>query len=201
VAAPRFPKPEPSARRVRREQRAPLTRVERVQLLTRIVGTGLLVALGVAIFWKQAAIRDDEASLAGRWFGALLSGSVGTSRDVVYFSWLHGSAVGMRITSECTVALLLGPLCLLAAALLAFARTRWYRVLLGLSVGLATAVVVNQLRLVLIAVAMQRWGLSGYHVSHKFVGTVIALAGFVAAALLMLRIATASSARRSHARS
>jgi exosortase/archaeosortase family protein len=106
----------------------------------------------------------------------------------------------MRITSECTVALLLAPLCLLAAALIAFARTRWYRVLLGLSVGLVTAVVVNQLRLGLIAVSMQRWGLNGYHVSHKFVGTVIALAGFVAAALAMLRIATASTSRAGHVR-
>jgi exosortase/archaeosortase family protein len=179
----RFPAPAPRARRRR-------SAGEIAALLTRMAGALVLAAVGVVTLWQQALIRDDEASLAGRWFGAVLGGPVAASHDVVYFSWARGSAIGMRITGECTVALLTGPLCLLGAALLAFARPRWHRVLVGLAVGLVTVIVVNQLRLALIAVSMQHWGMTGYHVSHKFVGTVVALAGFVAAALAMLRIAT-----------
>jgi exosortase/archaeosortase family protein len=147
------------------------------------------------MFWQQGRIRADEASLAGEWFGAVLGGSVNTSKDVVYFSWVDGPAVGMRITAECTVALLTGPLCLLGGALLGFTRARWQRLLVGLAAGLVAVVVVNQVRLVLIAISIQHWGMPGYDVSHKFVGTVVALAGFVAASLLMLRIATANERR------
>lgn len=161
----------------------------------RVTGALCLAALGALMFWQQGVIRDGEATLAGDWFGTVLGGSVHTSEDVVYFSWVDGRAVGMRITAECTVALLTGPLCLLGGTLLAFTRARWQRLLVGVAAGLVAVVVVNQLRLVLIAVSMQHWGLPGYHVSHKFVGTVVALAGFVAGTLLMLRIATADQRR------
>lgn len=161
----------------------------------RVVGAMCLVALGVLMFWQQGRIRADEASLAGGWFGAVLGGSVDTSKDVVYFSWLNGPAVGMRITAECTVALLTAPLCILAGAILGFTRARWSRLLAGLAAGLIAVVAVNQIRLALIAVSMQHWGMPGYDVSHKFIGTVVALVGFVAGTLMMLRIATADQHR------
>jgi exosortase/archaeosortase family protein len=156
----------------------------------RLAGAASLAVIGVVMLWLQASIRVAEASLAGHWFPAVLTGWVGTSHDVVFFSRLHGSMIGIRITSECTVALLTGPLCLLAAALIAFAHTQWRRSLTGLLAGLLIVIAVNQIRLAIIAIAMQHWGMSGYEVSHKFVGTLIALAGFAVAALAMLKIAT-----------
>ena len=161
----------------------------------RVAGAVCLFALGASMFWQQGRIRAEEATLAGEWFGVLLGGSVNTSKDVVYFSWLNGSAVGMRITAECTVALLTGPLCLFGGVVLAFTRARWQRLLVGLTAGLVAVVLVNQVRLMLIAISMQHWGMPGYDVSHKFVGTVVALVGFVAGTLLMLRIATANERR------
>lgn len=162
----------------------------------RVAGALCLVGLGLLMFWQQGWIRNEEATLAGDWFGVVLGGSVNTSKDIVYFSWLDGPAVGMRITAECTVALLTGPLCLFGAAMLAFTRARWHRLLVGLAAGLVALVVVNQVRLMLIAISLQQWGMPGYDVSHKFVGTVVALVGFVAGTLLMLRIATANERRR-----
>jgi exosortase/archaeosortase family protein len=156
----------------------------------RAIGAVVLAAFGVLMFVKQSWIRDDEAHLAGNWFGAVLDGSAKTSHNVVYFSWLGRSEVGMRISTECTVAMLTAPLCIVAAALLMFARARWSRLVVGLAVGLTILVGINQLRLALIAVSMQHWGMTGYDVSHKFLGTVVALAGFVVGVLTMLRIAT-----------
>lgn len=161
----------------------------------RVAGALCLVALGVLMFWQQGWIRTEEATIASGWFGAVLGGSVNASEDVVYFSWLNGAAVGMRITAECTVALLTGPLCLFGGAMLAFTRARWRRLLVGLAAGLVAVVVVNQIRMALIAISLQQWGMPGYHVSHKFVGTVVALIGFVAGTLLMMRIATANERR------
>lgn len=192
MTAPRFPKPEPQVRE--REPRAGAA-----HRALRVLGALVLVAAAVVVVWQQAAVRDGEASLAGHWFGTVLSGSVGSSRDVIWFGWVHGPAVGMQITSECTVALLLGPLFLLGAGLLAFTKARWNRLIFGLAAGMTVVVVVNQLRLAMIAVSTQHWGIGGYDVSHKFVGTLFALAGFAAAALLMLKIGTKRTRRAAHA--
>jgi exosortase/archaeosortase family protein len=173
-----------------------MTRAERS---LRIFGALLLAAAGVAVIWLQGTVRDDEASIAGRWFGAVLHGKVSSAHDVVVFPWSKGPLVGLKITSECTVALLLGPLIILAGLMLAVTTIRVQRLLAGLTAGLAVVVLVNQLRLALIAVSTQHWGISGYDVSHKFVGTLIALAGFVTAVLLMIRLAAKPVARGSHA--
>ena len=162
----------------------------------RVAGAAALVALGIVMFVNQSWIREGEARLAGDWFGVILHGSATSSHNVVFFPWLRRSEVGMRITAECTVAILTAPLCIVAAALLLFARARWTRLVGGLAVGLLILVGVNQLRLALIAISMQHWGMSGYDVSHKFLGTVLALAGFVFGVLSMLRIATSDSTRR-----
>lgn len=190
MTTPRFPVPQ-SRPRSRRWSARDVT-----VLAARLVGALGLAAAGVLVFLQQTVMRKDEAFLAGHWFETFLTGPVYRSRDAVYISWQHGSEIGMRITSECTVALLIGPLFLLGAALLAFARPSFARLLVGLAIGLVTVVVVNQLRLGIIAIAMQRWGTTGYHVSHTFLGTVVALAGFVVAALAMLKIALV---RGSHA--
>lgn len=162
----------------------------------RIAGAFALASLGVLMIVNQSWIRDDEARIAAAWFGVLLQGSATSSHDIVFFGWLRGSQVGMRISAECTVAMLTAPLCLVAAALLGFARAQWKRLLTGLAVGLVILVGVNQLRLALIAICMQHWGMSGYDVSHKFLGTVFALAGFVVGVLAMLRIATSDPSHR-----
>jgi exosortase/archaeosortase family protein len=190
VSTPRFPVPErrPRSRRSTRDLAI---------VVARMVGALALAIAGAVVFLQQSVMRKDEAFIAGHWFDTFLNGPVHRSRDAVYISWQHGSAIGIRITSECTVALLIGPLFLLSAALLAFARPTIPRLLAGLLLGLVTVVVVNQLRLGIIAISMQHWGMAGYHVSHTFIGTVVALAGFVIAALAMLKIALV---RGSHAR-
>jgi exosortase/archaeosortase family protein len=129
----------------------------------------------------------------------VLHGRVNSAHDVVYFPWSKGPLIGFRITQQCTVALLLGPMIILAAVMLAVTTIRVRRLASGLAVGLAIVVVVNQLRLALIAVSTQHWGIPGYDVSHKFVGTLLALAGFVAAVLFMIKVAAKPAPRGSHA--
>lgn len=179
MPAPRFPKPAG-------EPAGPITWPDRV---LRMFGGLVLVAVGVSLLLYETVVRADEASLAGHWFGLFLAGPVQTSRDLVFFDWSKGPLVAVQITQECTVALLAGPLLFLGAGLLAFTRAAWHRLLVGLAVGLAVVIAVNQVRLALIAVSTQHWGISGYDVSHKFVGTVLVLAGFTLAVLLTIRIA------------
>ena len=167
----------------------------------RLLGALMLCGIGIGVIWQQGTVRHDEASIAGSWFGTVLHGRVGSTRDIVTFGWSKGPLVGLKITSECTVALLIGPLIILAAIMLAVTKMQIRRLAAGLAVALAIVVVVNQLRLALIAVSTQHWGISGYDVSHKFVGTLVALVGFVAAVLLMIKLAAKPEPRGSHAAS
>lgn len=179
---------------------APLTQGRSARSATfrrsgRIAVALALLAAAIADLLQQATVRQVEARLAASWFGVLLTGPVTSFRDTVVFPWSGGPAIGLKITSECTVALLIGPLFIVAAALLVFARPRPHRLALGVAVSIAIMAAVNQVRLLIIAVAVQRWGLSGYEASHKFVGTLISLAGFVVGALALVRISTETSAR------
>lgn len=163
-----------------------------VRLLTALA----LAALATAALFYQRAVRLGEADLAARWFGLILNGHSQTVGDTIYFPWENGPLVGLRDTWECTVALLAAPLCGISAVLMAFSRIRGYRLLLGLIAALAAVISVNQLRLLMIALGLQRWGWSGYDIMHKVIGTLFALAGFAASLLLLLKVATGHRPRR-----
>lgn len=160
----------------------------RAESLSRTAGAAVLVACAVLVVSFQASIRNGEASVAGGWFRAVLAGGARSTRDVVYFSW-PGGAVGMRISLGCTVALLLAPVALIGAGLLVLSRASWLRIAAAITTGVLAVIVVNQLRIGLIAFAMQHWGRTGFDVSHQLVGTVFALVGFAAAVAAMVKIA------------
>ena len=164
--------------------------------LARVAVGLLLLGAGAAMLVWQQQVRFGEVTLAGVWFDLVLSGPTYTNRDVIYFGWAESPLIGMRATWECTVALLAGPLCAVAAVVLALTRVPWVRVVAGLGVGLVLLVVVNQIRLAMIAVSIQGWGLAGYDLTHKSIGSIFAIAGFVVAALVFLKIAGATTQRR-----
>ena len=161
----------------------------------RGVAAAVLVAVGIWVFVEQHVIRVFEAHLAATWFGVGLAGQVSASGDNVVFAWTRGPAVVLQITSECTMALLIGPLLLIAAAMLLLPRSRPRRLAVALPVSVVTVCVANQVRLLVIAIAVQHWGLSGYELTHKVIGSFVSIAGFVLGFLLMVRIAVSRSAR------
>ncbi|MBZ2194794.1 exosortase/archaeosortase family protein [Occultella gossypii] len=163
--------------------------------IARIAAGLLLLAVAAALLVQQQQVRYGEIALAGLWFDVLLTGGTHTNKDVIYFAWSDGPMIGMRDTWECTVALLAGPLCAIGALLLALTRMPWHRLLAGLGVALGLLVVVNQLRLAMIAVSLQGWGMAGYDLSHKTLGSIFAIAGFVVAAVVFLKIASGSTER------
>jgi exosortase/archaeosortase family protein len=161
------------------------------RLLRVTAGLALLAAAAAMLVWQEQ-VRHGEISIAGLWFDLILTGSTHTNNDVIYFTWSGGPLIGMRDTWECTVALLAGPMCALGGALLGLTRMPWHRLLTGLGVALGLLLVVNQLRLAMIAFSLQGWGLAGYELSHKTLGSIFAIAGFVVATGIFLRIAAAS---------
>lgn len=182
------PASTPAARRHGRRRR----RQPRGHRVVRVAaGLLLLVAAAAMLVWQEQ-VRHGEIAIAGLWFDLVLTGTTHTNDDVIYFTWSGGPLIGMRDTWECTVALLAGPMCAIGGVLLGLTRMPWHRLLAGLGVALGLLVVVNQLRLAMIAFSLQGWGLPGYELSHKTLGSIFAIAGFVIAAGVFLRIAGAS---------
>jgi exosortase/archaeosortase family protein len=121
-----------------------------------MLALGVLVAAGVVAVAMAAQVRTAEAYT----MATLVGWSTGTSTHVVpgtaAFYWLLGTprAQGLRITSECSIAYVLGPLLVLCGLLATLRRLPLRRVFAAASVGAALITVVNLLRMTMVALAV-----------------------------------------------
>lgn len=147
-------------------------------------------AAAATVIW-QYHIRLFEAAATSK----LLSGVFGMTaphnpvQPTVYFT-LPGhppsglpaalpatSWSGMTVTPECTAAFLIAPL-FVVAAVLAVGRRISVRALLVATVATTVVLlVVNLVRLLVIATAAHRWGLHAFDLAHDVYGSLITVAG------------------------
>ncbi|MGI9092267.1 MAG: hypothetical protein ACR2FF_02220 [Mycobacteriales bacterium] len=154
-----------------------------------LTATGLvMVAALLAVFLRL--FRGVEALIAARLYSAGMPTSVDFRGAIVFFGLGQPGGFGLRITPECTSAVLIAPIALVAAGLLSRPRVRWHRVLTGFLAASAVLVIADQLRLGVIAWAVQQFGLqAGFQWSHVVVGSVISLVSAVGALVILVRIA------------
>ncbi|MBF4588393.1 hypothetical protein [Curtobacterium sp. VKM Ac-2887] len=139
-------------------------------------------------------VRHVEAALASYWIGPVTQNRSMLWGDTFLLHLSDTQIIAFRITVECTIVILAAPIMFLSAALIGFTRVSPLRWLLATLVGVVTVVVVNQLRLGLIAWSTLTWGLDpGYEISHTFVGSALAVLGFAGAIALMLVIMSGGS--------
>jgi exosortase/archaeosortase family protein len=174
----------------------PRRRHGRADVVLRWIAAAVIAtAVGAAILWNEQ-YRSAEATMAAWLLRPFVDGNVGTW-GTVFFVQEGDSVLGLRITVECTALVLIAPLMILAAVLLAVARTRWVRTGLGVLAMIAIVTVVNEIRLALIGFSTERWGVDqGYTISHTFVGSFIGIIGFVLG--LTALIAITVGRRRKH---
>jgi exosortase/archaeosortase family protein len=138
---------------------------------------------GIALVVFNPAVRGIETVLSAR-FAGLITGSraVGVSHSHTFY-WLVGTSrvTGLIITSDCTSAILIGPV-LVAVAIFAFRR----RVPAGRLFAAAVLVsgmlfVANLLRLGLITWATYHYGGPGFTWSHVILGSLLTLVAFAGA--------------------
>jgi exosortase/archaeosortase family protein len=146
-------------------------------------------AMGTGIAYAAAG-RTVEARIAAVLAGPVMPGHSRSIGDVVLTGLGTRESIGLQITNECTVLLLIIPMLFIAGLIILFRRFRVHRVLFGLLMGLLVVVLTNQVRVLLIAWATQHYGFHpGYEVSHKLVGSVLAIFGFALGVLVMFRLA------------
>jgi len=151
-----------------------------------IAGVGALSA-AMLVLLSEGWYRGVEAALAGRALSGLLGFPVMISRPLrtVFFAF-HGTGpahmLGLQVTLGCSSDLLLAPILLFTGLLLLVGRSSALRVLLAASVAAAVVVLVNTLRLVLIALLVDWWGVeTGFGWGHTLFGSVLTLAGMAVA--------------------
>jgi exosortase/archaeosortase family protein len=151
------------------------------------VSAGLLTA-GLLVILATDRLRGAET-----WLSSLVAGVITRTPTSVLsnghtFLWGLGTSQlrGLTITPECTVALIAGPLLLLAALLASTRRLDPGRVLGGAALAVAVVMVTNLTRIALIVVAFNDWGNGGFWWAHVLLGSVVTTLGTVAGVGVLL---------------
>ena len=154
-----------------------------------LFGVGLLALAAVPLIF-QDTVRFLEAGLAARLFGFGAETLTVPHANIVWFGLGQSGAFGLRITPQCSAALLLAPGIALGAALLLAPRLRASRIALALIVTSVLAVLGNQIRIGMIRSLVGELGLTnGYNWGHLIVGPAITLFLGAGGIYLLVRIA------------
>jgi exosortase/archaeosortase family protein len=139
----------------------------------------MLGGLGYLAVRENIRIRGFEAWLASHVIsvGARVQTGDDASLQAVWFLAKGPERIGLVITPECTVGLLIVPF-IAASAMLVWQRVPVMRPLVGLVLALLMLIVVNQLRLLGIVWFVKSMGFkSGFYWGHALVGSIITIVG------------------------
>lgn len=155
----------------------------------------VIAAVASVVFIQQVAVI--EALATAFWTDPLLAGGVHAARDN-FVVVVEGTPIAFHVTPSCSAAVLLAPALLVYAVILVVRYIPLVRAVTAGLVMAAVIVVTNQLRLGLIGWASQAWGMDlGYQISHRYVGSALAIAGFTAGVVLLFLL---TSGKRSSSR-
>lgn len=157
-----------------------------------IAAAVLTAALGALA--EQAWCRGLEALAAARFVHAALGVPVGVARArQMFFFQLHDGApnrfMGLGVSLGCSSLLLVMPVVLVTVVLVVASRIGLARLAAAFAVVSALIVAFNLLRLCLIALLVNAWGVeTGFGWAHSFFGTLLTLVGLSLAAFVYLAV-------------
>ncbi len=156
--------------------------------LLRLLVAVLLLIGTVFLVIDNLSFRKFEVAILAHVLSPFVPGGVRGGSDFVVLSVGHLTVMGYQVTVECTSLVILVPLFVIAAVMLAFARLRWWRFFAGLIAMTVVVLVVNTVRIALICWGTYAWGFGRFGLLHTFVGSVIGLIGFAAGLSTMVLI-------------
>lgn len=167
----------------------------RITAAATIATTGIVLVL---VF--EQSLRGLEVKLAALINQLLTGGTVTTGFANGEPSFIFGSArTGylVNVTLECSVALYLAVVIAMGSSMLLFPRLRLTRVLLAMTAAAAGVILLNQLRLLLLELALLHGGRAVFEWMHSLVGSTLMLVGLGVCLLIFFRMAVAGSPFRS----
>jgi len=167
-------------------------RPHRVLFTVRRLVALLLVLAGMAVIASAQAVRAVEAAIAAALIGPLTRTQTYVWGSRGSFFWGMGTdhAHGIRITGECSLAYVAGPMLIGFGLLLLLKRLPSPQVVVGAAVGIALMLIVNTFRLLLIAGAIHHWDSeTAFWWAHVVLGSMVAVIGNVVGMAVALTIA------------
>jgi exosortase/archaeosortase family protein len=152
-----------------------------------------LIALAATLLALQEQFRDVEARVAAFLMDPFVHGGTAPAGSIVWFGLGTQQVTGFQITTLCSTVILVTPLLAAAGLMLLVRPLALGRVLVGLAIGTGIVTLCNLLRYGFAAIAMQTWGSDGFELVHRYLGSLLVIAGFIAAVILLLRFATMRS--------
>ncbi len=152
----------------------------------RWAAAAAIVIAAVVMMVSQADIRLAEARVSAGVIDVTRVAQAQSIGNSVVFP-LRNAFVGFTITLGCTAALLVIPFFMLTSGLIVARRTSIHRGVATLGILVVALFVVNQARLLVIALSMRIWGFQrGFEISHVLLGTVVSTLGVLGGLLLYL---------------
>lgn len=155
----------------------------------RLIAAAMAAIAGLVVVWERTAYRQLEAVVAGRLSQSATASNALINRHTATFFLNVGTpdVFGVLVTPECSSAIVTALVLAVTAVVVATTRFRFTRVLWAATVAAGGFAALNFVRLVLIAMASDRWGMqAGYRWSHAWAGSFITVFGGFAAAALYL---------------
>jgi exosortase/archaeosortase family protein len=167
--------PRPSARR------RPGFGESSARRFTRLATAVTLLGLAAAIPFQDGRTRDFEAWLASHVIPVLgVQAGYLRGSSMAWFAERTDLRIGLIVTPECTIALLICPF-LVATALLVWRRAPLVRTLIGAAIATALLEVLNQARLLSIVALVRIMGYpTGFYWGHTMFGSVLLVVGLTA---------------------
>lgn len=156
----------------------------------RLAASAALGGLAYLTLHENIRIRGFEAWLATHVIHVAARVQTGDNAGLHAVWFLEKTErIGLIITPECTVGLLMVPF-IAAGALMVWQRVPLRWPLTGLAVALAMLVVVNQLRMVTIVWFVKTMGFSsGFYWGHTMAGSIITIIGLAASLAVFVLLA------------
>jgi exosortase/archaeosortase family protein len=164
----------------------------------RLMACLACVVLAGAAIKESPRIRGFEATMAGHLIGFATGAQAGSvpAAAVFWFTDSPHSVIGMQITPQCTVALLLVPF-LLATACLVWLRPRALPPVAALLTTGLLLLAMNQFRFLTIAWLVREMGFtSGFYWGHTWIGSLITIFGLTMTLAVYAVMVSRGNARR-----
>jgi hypothetical protein len=157
----------------------------------RVLGVGVLACIGFALIVFQYQIRHLEADAAAHLYNLITPAAAPPSAPVITFGPGMPGGFGLGITPDCSMALLIAPLCGLGMVLIRPRRPQVRRAARALAVASLVMVFGDLVRIGSIAMTIRMDGIdTGYQISNLMLGpvvSIICIALSLALLALMLR--------------
>jgi hypothetical protein len=153
---------------------------------SRVLAVGVLASISFVLIVFQYQIRHLEADAAAHLYNLITPTAASPGAPVIEFAPGTPGGFGMAITPDCSLALLIAPLCGLGMVLIRPRRPRVQRAAEALAAASLVMVAGDLLRIGAIAMTIRRDGIeTGYQVSNWMLGPVVSIV-CIALSLLLL---------------